>query len=252
MDITSILGPTFSIGMLLVGMILEGGHLSSIIGGPAFIIVFGGTTGAVMVAYPLKDWIQAHKDIGKFLTNPPADPDQILNDIMELAEIARKESVLALEKKRDSIEFMPLKRAVKMAVDGTDPAIIRDALETEQSHVAEEEEVSVHYWEDMGAIAPTIGILGAVMGLMHVMENLDKPEMIGPGIATAFIATLYAVGGSNIFFIPMGKKLKRKSKINKATREMVIIGIDGILSGLNPAIIREKLLVFTTQTHEEG
>ena len=118
--------------------------------------------------------------------------------------------------------------------------------------VKEESEVYVHFWEDLGAIAPTIGILGAVLGLIHVMENLDKPEMIGPGIAIAFVATLYGVGFANLFFIPMGKKLKRKAILDSQAREMVIIGIEGILSGLNPKVIQEKLKVFTGGSGEEG
>ena len=108
----------------------------------------------------------------------------------------------------------------------------------------EESEVAVHFWEDFGAIAPTVGILGAVLGLIHVMENLDKPEQIGPGIAVAFVATLYGVGSANIFFIPIGKKIKRKAILDGHARAMVTIGVDGILSGLNPKVIEEKLAVF--------
>ena len=178
------------------------------------------------------------------MRNPIASPDSISDEIIDLAQTARKESILALEKKRDSIEFEPLAKAVRLAVDGTDPNIIRDTMETEAHVTMEEAEVAVKFWEDLGAIAPTIGILGAVLGLIHVMENLDKPEMIGPGIAIAFVATLYGVGSSNIFFIPMGKKLKRKAILENHARDMVIIGVEGILSGLNPKVIEEKLAVF--------
>lgn len=252
MDLTSLIGPAFALGTILIGMILEGGHLSSVVGAPAAIIVFGGTLGSVLVAYPLKDVIFAFKQLGTFLRNPDVEPNLILNDIIDLALTARKESILALEKKRDTITFPPLAKAIKLAVDGTDPSIIRDTLETEQFVELEEKEVAVKFWEDMGAICPTIGILGAVLGLMHVMENLDKPEMIGPGIATAFIATLYAVGAANIFFIPIGKKLKRKAMIDSHAREMVGIGVEGILSGLNPKVIQEKLSVFCHSDPEES
>ncbi len=245
MDLTSLLGPVVALGFIIVGLILEGGHVSSVIQVTAALIVFGGTLGSLMVAYPLADIIFATKQIGTWLKNPPANPDQILADIIDLAQTARKESILALEKKRESITFMPLAKAVKLAVDGTDPNIIRDTLETEKHVVFEEAEVAVKFWEDFGAIAPTIGILGAVLGLIHVMENLDKPEMIGPGIAIAFVATLYGVGSANIFGIPIGKKLKRKAILDGHAREMVIIGIEGILSGLNPKIIEEKLAVFS-------
>lgn len=244
MDLTSLVGPVFSLGCIIAGLILEGGHLSSVIQITAAFIVFGGTAGALMVAYPMPDLIFATKEIGTWLKNPGADPDQILEEILDLAQTARKESILALEKKTDAIEFEPLKKAVKLAVDGTDPNIIASTLETEKDYVFEEAEVAVKFWEDFGAIAPTIGILGAVLGLIHVMENLDKPDQIGPGIAIAFVATLYGVGSANIFGIPIGKKLKRKAMLEGHVREMVAIGIDGILTGLNPKIIEEKLATF--------
>ncbi len=244
MDIASILGPIVAIGMILLGLILEGGHIGSLVQLTAAIIVFGGMFGSLMVAYPLPDIINSFKALGVWLKNPPANTDEILKDILDLAQTARKESILALEKKRDSIKFEPLAKAIKLAVDGTDPNIIRDTLETEAHVVMEEQEVGVHFWEDCGAIAPTIGILGAVLGLIHVMENLDKPEMIGPGIAVAFVATLYGVGSANIFFLPIGKKIKRKAVLEGHARMMVTIGVEGILSGLNPKVIEEKLAVF--------
>ena len=168
-----------------------------------FIIVIGGTIGSIMVAYPMGDLVGAMKSLSTVLKNPSTDPQQIITDILDLAQTARKESILALEKKRDSIAYEPLATAVRLAVDGTDPNVIRETLETAQHVSKEEQEVYVGIWETFGAIAPTIGILGAVLGLIHVMENLDKPDQIGPGIAIAFVATLYGVGSSNIFFIPI-------------------------------------------------
>ncbi len=244
MDLTSLLGPFVGIGCIIVGLFMEGGHLASIIQFTAALIVLGGMSGSVLVAYPLADVINAFKDIGLFLKAPAANPDQISADIIDLAQTARKESILALEKKREAIQYEPLATAIRLAVDGTDPNIIRETLETAQHVMMEEREVSVHFWEDCGAFAPTIGILGAVLGLIHVMENLDKPEMIGPGIAVAFVATLYGVGSANLFFLPIGKKIKRKAQLDSMAREMVIIGVEGILSGLNPKVIQEKLSVF--------
>lgn len=249
MDLTSLIGPVFALSAILVGLILEGGHIGSVLQVTAFLIVIGGMVGSIMVAYTLPDLIGAMKSLGTWLKPPSANTTQILADILDLAQTARKESILALEKKREGIEYDPLKTAVRLAVDGTDPSIIRDTLETAQHHAMEEEEVYVHFWEDCGAIAPTIGILGAVLGLIHVMENLDKPEMIGPGIAVAFVATLYGVGFANIFFLPIGKKIKRKAQLDSIAREMVIIGVEGILSGLNPKVIEEKLKVFV-KDHE--
>lgn len=250
MDLTSLIGPIAAIGFIIVGLLMEGGHVGSILQVTAFLIVFGGMAGSIMVAYPLHDIINALKALGTWLKNPSADPEQIMADIIDLAQTARKESILALEKKREGIQFKPLATAVRLAVDGTDPNIIRETLETAQTVTMEEQEVFVHFWEDCGAIAPTIGILGAVLGLIHVMENLDKPEMIGPGIAVAFVATLYGVGAANIFFLPIGKKIKRKAHMDSMAREMVIIGVEGILSGLNPKVIQEKLSVFVGEKAE--
>jgi chemotaxis protein MotA len=244
MDLTSLIGPILALGMIIGGMIMEGGHLSSIIQLTAAIIVLGGAAGSILVAYPLPDVIFAMKSLGTWLKNPASNPDDILKDIIDLAQTARKESILALEKKREGIKFPPLAKAIRLAVDGTDPNVIRDTLETEAHVVFEEQEVGVKFWEDMGAIAPTIGILGAVLGLIHVMENLSNPDAIGPGIAVAFVATLYGVGTANIFFIPIGKKIKRKAILEGHARAMVTIGVEGILSGMNPKVIEEKLAVF--------
>lgn len=255
MDLSSILGPIIACGMIMVGIILK--HATFLIpelanSPPSVAIVIGGTIGALLVAYPLPDFINSLKSVGKFMKNPEANREELVTQIIDLAQTARKESILALEKKRDSIAYGPLRKAVKLAVDGTDPAVIVDTLETEAHFHMEEAEVAVHFWEDMGAIAPTIGILGAVIGLMKVMSSLDKPEEIGPGIMVAFVATFYGVGIANIFGIPMGKKLKRKAHLDHYAFQMVIIGIEGILSGLNPKVIEEKLRVFTGHHEEEG
>jgi len=255
MDITSILGPIVALGMIVGGIAAKGALdlLPAMLSLPSVLIVIGGTFGALMVAYPMADFINCFKALTIFLKNSPANPDQIMADIIDLAQTARKESILALEKKRDSISYEPLRTAVRLAVDGTDPNVIRDALEMEAHIVMEESEVAVKFWEDFGAIAPTIGILGAVIGLMKVMASLQQPEKIGPGIMVAFVATLYGVGLANIFGIPMGKKLKRKAIIEHHMHTMVLIGIDGILSGLNPKLIEEKLKVFTHGGgHEEA
>lgn len=244
MDITSLIGPFIALGAIIGGMLMEGGHMASITQVTAAIIVLGGTLGSIFVAYPLSDVIHSIKALGTWIKNPTADPDEILKDIIDLAQTARKESILALEKKRESIKFAPLAKAIKLAVDGTDPNVIRDTLETEAHVIFEEQEVGVKFWEDLGAIAPTIGILGAVLGLIHVMENLSNPDAIGPGIAIAFVATLYGVGSANIFFLPIGKKIKRKAILDGHARAMVTIGVEGILSGMNPKVIEEKLAVF--------
>jgi len=246
-DLGAILGPLVAMGMIMGGMIAK--HAANLIPEiainlPSILIVIGGTVGALMVAYPLPDFVASLKAISKYLKPVPVDPAALMTEILEYATIARKESLLALEKRVDSIQFKPLALGIRMAVDGTDLNIIRESLETEAAFAHEEAEVSVKFWEDFGAIAPTIGILGAVIGLMKVMGVLDQPEKIGPGIAVAFIATIWGVGVANIFGIPIGKRLKRKANIEHHARTMAIIGVEGIMSGHNPKLIEAKLKIF--------
>lgn len=247
MDISSILGPILGVGMIVLGMVLK--HATDLIpqlfNGSAICIVIGGTMGALMVAYPMPDYIRSLKAVVKYLRPPGTNLTELQTEILDLAQTARKESILALEKRTESITFQPLKTGIKLAVDGTDPSVIRDTLEMELAVEHEEGEVCVKFWEDFGAISPTIGILGAVIGLMKVMTVLDQPEKIGPGIAVAFIATIWGVGAANLFGIPCGKKLKRKMILEGYAREMVIVGVDGILNGLNPKLIDEKLRIFS-------
>lgn len=254
MDLSSLLGPLIAVGMIIAGMVAK--HATDLIpqiavNPPSVFIVIGGTFGALMVAYPLSDFIGAFKAIGLWFKSPEANRDEILEQIIDLANVARKESILALEKKRDAITFEPLRNAVKMAVDGTDPHVLTETLETQAQYDFEEGEVFVKFWEDFGAIAPTVGILGAVIGLMKVMNVLDQPELIGPGISVAFVATLYGVGFANIWGIPVGKKIKRKLALKAYAYEMVIIGIEGILTGLNPKVIEERLKIFASSSGQE-
>lgn len=252
MDLSSIIGPIMALGMIAAGMVAKGaGNLiPELVNLASILIVIGGTMGSLLVAYPLPDYIASLKSVKTYLMSNDLNPKELSDQIVDLAQVARKESILALEKKRDTITFGPLRNAIKMAVDGTDPVVLTSTLETAAHHELEESEVAVKFWEDFGAIAPTIGILGAVIGLMKVMTVLDQPEKIGPGIAVAFIATIYGVGTANILGIPMGKKLKRKAILRNYLHDMTIIGIDGILNGLNPKVIEEKLRIFTGESNE--
>ncbi|NDE14801.1 hypothetical protein EBZ80_07720 [bacterium] len=254
MDIGYIIGPLLSLGMILAGVVAKGAAnlIPQFVSLPSFLIVIGGTLGALMVAYPLPDYIGGFKAVPNILLkNSASNAQQIATEIIDLAQTARKESILALEKKREGLSYGPLKAAVKLAVDGTDPNVIRETLENQAFVEFEETEIFVKFWEDFGAISPTIGILGAVIGLMKVMTVLDQPEKIGPGIAVAFVATLYGVGVANIIGIPSGKRIKRKAMLESHLKAMVVIGIDGILSGQNPKIIEERLKVYTSHGGEE-
>jgi len=244
MDITTILGVVIAIGGILFGQLLEGGHVGSIVQGTAALIVFGGTIGAVAVSYPLKDFVRGLKLAGMALRDRKNDLEQIVQQIVELAGVARRDGVLALEQRLPGIQDDFLRRAVGFIVDGVDAAVTRDALETEITRHFEEDTVGAKVFESAGGYAPTIGILGAVLGLIHVMENLNDPSKLGGGIAVAFVATVYGVGSANILFLPIATKIKRKLTLAKERQVLIAEGVLSIQAGLNPRVLEEKIRAY--------
>jgi chemotaxis protein MotA len=244
MDIGTIGGIIFAVGMILAGQALEGGHVGSLIQATAAMIVFGGTFGAVAVSFPMNEFIRGLKMAAGALTQKKSDLKQILDQIVDLAGVARRDGVLALEQRMPELKDPFLRRAVGFIVDGVDATVARDALETEIMHEYEEGSVGAKVFDAMGGYAPTIGILGAVLGLIHVMENLNDPSKLGGGIATAFVATVYGVGSANLIFLPLGTKIKRKLSVEKERRVLIAEGALSIQAGLNPRVLREKLLAY--------
>ena len=175
------------------------------------------------------------------------DVREVIDEIIKVATVARKEGVLALEGMRDSINNPLFKKSVKFVIDGFEPQTVKDIMQSEIDIAYEEEEAAGKVWEGTGGYAPTIGIIGAVLGLIHVMQSLDDPSKIGSGIAVAFVATVYGVGAANLLFIPFGTKLKRKAHMRAQVKEVVKLGVIGIQEGLNPHFLREKLEVFVEE-----
>lgn len=254
MEKGSIIGLPLSLAMILGGMLLEGGHLSSIMGGPAFMIVIGGAIGATLVDIPWNASMLALKQGKAVFLGTHFDYERLVEQITKLAAVARKDGLLALEKERNNIEEPLLREGVKFAVDGLEPNLVSQILESRVDHRAHENELAAKFYSQLGAYCPTVGILGAVLGLIHVMENLDNPDMIGPGIAIAFIATVYGVGFSNLVFMPMGNKLKAMAQEEGLFYEMIRIGIKDIQSGTSPGIIASHLYAIVDQDapEEEG
>jgi len=250
MDLATIGGITFAIAMILVGQRLEGGHVGSILQLTAAMIVFGGTIGAVMISFPMKEFIGGLKAAGTAIKQKKADIGPLLDQIVDLAGVARRDGVLALEQRLPELKDPFLRRAVGYIVDGVDATVARDALETEIMREYEEGVIGAKIWEAGGGYAPTVGILGAVLGLIHVMENLNDPSKLGGGIATAFVATVYGVGSANLIFLPFANKIKRKLSIEKERRVLIAEGALSIQAGLNPRVLKEKLLAYAG--HVEG
>lgn len=250
MDLTSLIGLIAGIAAVLVGQVLEGGSVAALVQPTAFLIVMGGTFGAVMLAFPATDLMAAVRSfpiiIGKQENKIPETIDLLVN----LATKARKEGLLALQNEIKSIEDPFLKKGLELMTDGIDGKLIRDMLETETAFLEEEINGAAKVWESAGGFAPTVGILGAVLGLIHVMENLSDPSKLGSGIAVAFVATVYGVGFANLLLIPLGSKTKTKRKAEIHLRETMIEGIMSIQSGESPNFIRQKLSVFNHDGHD--
>ena len=244
MDITSIGGIVFAIACILGGQALEGGHAGSLVQATAAIIVIGGTMGAVAVSYPLPDFIRGLKMGGMAFKQKKSDVGELIKQVVDLAGIARREGVLALEQRMAELKDPFLKRAVGFLVDGVDAAVARDALETEINTEAEEGVAAAKIFEAGGGYSPTVGIIGAVLGLIHVMENLSDPSKLGGGIATAFVATVYGVGIANLILLPIATKLKRKLVLERERRTLIAEGVLSIQAGLNPRVLEEKLRAY--------
>ena len=256
MDIVSILGLALGIAAVVGGAYLEHLPPTAIYAPTAFIIVMGGSFGAIMVAFPIGDLKRAFTEgMGLVFKNQDTDYRPLIEEITKVATVARKEGVLAIEGMRNSIQDEKFKKALKFVIDGFEPKTVTEILEAESFYEFEETEVAGKLLEGIGGYTPTVGIIGAVLGLIHVMRNLDNPDAIGPGIAVAFVATVYGVGFANLIFMPMGTKVKRKAGIAQMRNELIKVGVQGIQEGLNPHFLREKLEVFLDhkyRSHEEG
>jgi chemotaxis protein MotA len=245
MDLNSVAGILVAIGFILLGQHLEGGHAGSLLQPTAALIVFGGTFGAVMVAFPLKEFLHGLK-LGKLaFVSQKHDLAPVAKEIVELATIARRDGVLALEAKLPEVKDLFMRKALSYVVDGVDGEVTRDSLETAIDAEFHEVCAAAKVWESAGGFAPTIGILGAVLGLIHVMENLSDPSKLGGGIAVAFVATVYAVGAANILFLPMAAKIKRRLTLGKERKVLIMEGVLAIQEGLNPRVLEEKLRAYT-------
>lgn len=244
MDIATILGIVLAIGSIIGGQALEGGHLSSILQLTAFIIVMGGTIGACCVQNPLPVVLKAVSSLSIALAGAQFNNKGTIKLILDLANVSRKQGLLALEGKLKDIQDPFMRKGVQLIVDGTDPKAVHEILEIEVEHQEEEGLMAAKVWEAAGGYAPTVGILGAVLGLIHVMENLADPSKLGGGIAVAFVATVYGVGAANLFFLPIANKIKFKLKEEAGSRNMIIMGLVGLAQGENPRLLQDKLESF--------
>lgn len=210
----------------------------------AAIIVLGGTIGALVLMFPGKDLKGALSGLQLVFLGANADFPGTIDLIADLATKARKEGILALQSSVSGIEDPFLKKGIEMVTDGIDPHLLQEMMETELHFLEEEYNAAAKVWESGGGLCPTVGILGAVLGLIHVMENLSDASKLGAGIAVAFVATVYGVGAANLICIPLATKLKLSAKPLLIIREMMLHGVLGIQAGESPNFIKQKLRVY--------
>jgi chemotaxis protein MotA len=245
-DLATIGGLILAIGGITLGMTLEGGKIKEILQPTAAIIVFGGTLGAVLVTTPLEVLRRSLSALLSVLFEKQQTPAVALEEIIEYATKARKNGIVSLEQDAETIQDPFLKKALNLAVDGTDLQEIRKMMELEIAIEEHRSESEAKVFEAAGGYAPTIGIIGAVLGLIQVMKNLANIDEVGRGIAVAFVATIYGVASANIIFLPAATKIKARTHANLQMKELMLDGVAGIVEGLNPKLIRAKLEAYAS------
>jgi chemotaxis protein MotA len=252
MDKSSFVGIFIALGGILLGLTLEGGKLMQILQPTAAMIVFGGTLGAVMLQFPLRVVFAAARRLKQVFFDGSQDPRTLITEIVSYAHKARKDGVVSLDSELERVKDPFLKKSLMLAVDGTEPQEIRKLMELELDNQSEHENHIPKVFESAGGFSPTIGIIGAVLGLIQVMQHLDDIGEVGRGIAVAFVATIYGVGAANLFFLPVAGKIKMRVRQEQVRREMMLEGVISILEGMNPRMLETKLLAFFSETHQDA
>jgi chemotaxis protein MotA len=231
-------------GALLVSSIIEGTNLRSLLAPSAFILVIGGTLGATIISYSMEDVAALPKVMTLAFKKQDTDPLKFIDLLVEFAEKARREGLLILQEFIKDTQDKFLVRGMNLVIDGADPELVRNILETEIVFLEKRHNTAASMFETAGGFAPTMGIIGTVVGLITVLGNIEDSAALSKGIAVAFLATFYGIGTANLLWLPLGNKLKLKSKVELLIKEMILEGILSIQAGENPRIVREKLEVF--------
>jgi chemotaxis protein MotA len=240
-DISTIAGIVLSVAGIIGGLLLEKGKIQDVAQGTAAMIVLGGTFGAVLVTTPIGVVLRAMRGIGRIFVERSGDASEVIDALIRFAGLARKNGIVSLEAEATAISDPFLKKALNLAVDGTDLQELRKMMEIDIISGERAAESEAKVWDAAGGYAPTIGIIGAVMGLIQVMKHLEDIKEVGHGIAVAFVATVYGVGSANLFFLPAANKLRSRSRSASVLKELMLEGVVGIVEGLNPSLIRLKL-----------
>lgn len=239
-DFGSLIGAPLAIGLILIGQAIEGGSVRSLLQVAAALVVFGGTAGAVLLSYGSADVITAVRSVRAAYADSLEPAAAVITRVLAYANRARRTGILSLEAELEAEPDPFLRRALRLAVDGSSQSQIRHALELEMELLADREDVPARVFESAGGYAPTIGILGAVIGLIHVMGNLTDPAKLGSGVAVAFVATIYGVGSANLILLPVASKLRQRAEASTRRREMLIDAALAVQEGINPRLIEQR------------
>ena len=248
MDKASIGGALVAVVGIIAGLLIEGGNLGQILQPTAALIVFGGTMGAVLLQFPLTTVAAAFGSMAHIFAAHQRRDDQLIAQLVDFANKARRDGVVSLDADLNNIDDPFLKQTLMLAVDGTEPTDLRKIMHVSLDSIVEHEERLPAVFESAGGFSPTIGILGAVLGLIQVMQNLDNIQEVGRGIAVAFVATIYGVGIANLFFLPFAGKMRIRIRDGQRRREMMLEGVIGILEGMNPRMLELKLSSFANES----
>ena len=251
-DFATLGGLVVGVGGIMAGMLLEGGKVKDVSQFTAALIVFGGTLGATMMTTPLPVLLRAARQWGSVFFDRSDTPDAVIDEIIEYATQARKQGIVSLEQQAAAVQDPFLRKALNLAVDGIDMSQIRSIMELEITLMEQDGEMEAKVFDCAGGYSPTIGIIGAVLGLIQVMKNLANIDEVGRGIAVAFVATVYGVGSANLLFLPAANKLKARVRDAVRVREVMLEGVLSIVEGLNPKLIRTKLEAYRQQQPASG
>ncbi len=240
-DAATPIGVLLALGGVVGGLIAENGEIQDILQATAALIVIGGTLGAVLVTTPLTTFVSAVKRIGSLVLVRTDSPSDAIENLVEFATKARRQGIISLEQEADQITNPFFRKAMNLAIDGTPLQDLRRQMELEISLRERRAEASAKVFEAAGGYAPTVGIIGAVMGLIQVMKQLDNLEEVGHGIAVAFVATVYGVGIANLFLLPASSKLRARAAEESELQELILEGVSAIVEGLNPKLVRLRL-----------
>ncbi|HET9058745.1 MAG TPA: flagellar motor protein [Acidimicrobiales bacterium] len=252
MDPASFVGIGLALFALFVSMIMDGGNPAALLAPSSLLLTFGGTIGAATAGMLLSDAKSLPKILKIALTAKVTPPDASVGIVVAFAEKARRQGLLALEEEARQIDDTFLRKGIEMAVDGADPEEIRDILDQDIEAMKSRHRAGAKFFADMGGFAPTMGIIGTVMGLLHVLQNLSTPATLGPMIAAAFTATLWGVMQANVFWLPISNRLKRTSEIEVRRMDLLLEGIIAIQAGANPRVVEQRLLSYLSPQEQEA